>query len=50
MASHGHGAIVKVIIETALLDDDEKVLACKLAQASGAVPMKIIRSGGMSGA
>jgi deoxyribose-phosphate aldolase len=36
LASHGHGAIVKVIIETALLDDAQKVLACKLAQDAGA--------------
>jgi deoxyribose-phosphate aldolase len=35
-ASHGHGAIVKVIIETALLTEAEKTLACKLAQDSGA--------------
>ena len=35
-ASHGHGAIVKVIIETALLDDVQKTLACKLAQDAGA--------------
>jgi deoxyribose-phosphate aldolase len=35
-ASHGHGAIVKVIIETALLDDAQKALACKLAQDAGA--------------
>jgi deoxyribose-phosphate aldolase len=35
-ASHGHGAIVKVIIETALLDDGKKTLACRLAQDAGA--------------
>jgi deoxyribose-phosphate aldolase len=35
-ASADHGAIVKVIIETALLGDEEKVLACKLAQQAGA--------------
>jgi deoxyribose-phosphate aldolase len=35
-ASHGRGAIVKVIIETALLDDPKKTLACKLAQDAGA--------------
>src|SRR5580704_13583123 len=35
-ASHGHGAIVKVIIETALLDDTQKVLACRLAQDASA--------------
>lgn len=35
-ASHSKGAIVKVIIETALLDDAQKVLACRLAQDAGA--------------
>jgi deoxyribose-phosphate aldolase len=35
-ASHGHGAIVKTIIETALLDDAQKALACRLAQDAGA--------------
>jgi deoxyribose-phosphate aldolase len=35
-ASHGHGAIVKVIIETALLDDLQKTVACRLAQDAGA--------------
>lgn len=33
---HGQGALLKVIIETALLTTDEKILACKLAQDSGA--------------
>src|SRR6202040_2613975 len=36
LASHGHGAIVKVIVETALLDDTQKTLACRLAQDAGA--------------
>jgi deoxyribose-phosphate aldolase len=35
-ASHEAGAIVKVIIETALLTDDEKILACQLAKNAGA--------------
>jgi deoxyribose-phosphate aldolase len=35
-ASHGHGAIVKVIIETCLLEDAQKTLACRLAQDAGA--------------
>ncbi len=35
-ASHAHGAIVKVILETALLDDDQKTLACRLSQRAGA--------------
>ena len=34
-AAKGH-ALVKVIIETCLLTDDEKVLACKLAKEAGA--------------
>ena len=34
--SHAHGAIVKVIIETALLDDGLKNLACRLSVAAGA--------------
>jgi deoxyribose-phosphate aldolase len=36
LASHGRGAIVKVILETCLLDDAQKVLACHLAQDAGA--------------
>jgi deoxyribose-phosphate aldolase len=35
-ASHEGGAIVKVIIETALLNHDQKVLACQLAVRAGA--------------
>ncbi len=34
--SHRAGAIVKVIIETALLDDNEKAIACTLAKLAGA--------------
>lgn len=34
--AHEHGATVKVIIEAALLTDEEKRLACELAQAAGA--------------
>ncbi len=33
---HGAGAIVKVIIETALLNEEEKVTACLLAKEAGA--------------
>lgn len=33
---HSQGAILKVILETALLTDDEKVTACKLCQEAGA--------------
>lgn len=35
-ATHSAGAILKVIIETALLDDAQKVLACQLSQKAGA--------------
>jgi deoxyribose-phosphate aldolase len=35
-ASHPSGAIVKVILETALLTNEQKVLACRLSQAAGA--------------
>lgn len=34
-AAHAKNAILKVIIETALLNDEEKVRACKLAVAAG---------------
>ncbi|MDP9171730.1 MAG: deoxyribose-phosphate aldolase [Acidobacteriota bacterium] len=36
VASHDRGALLKVILETALLSDDEKRLACELAVAAGA--------------
>ena len=35
-AAHAAGALLKVIIETALLTDDEKVVACLLAKEAGA--------------
>lgn len=35
-ACHEGGALLKVIIEAVLLTDDEKVAACKAAQAAGA--------------
>ena len=35
-AGHDRGAIVKVIIETALLTDEQKILACRLSQKAGA--------------
>jgi deoxyribose-phosphate aldolase len=35
-ACHEEGAILKVILETALLSDEEKVMACQRAQAAGA--------------
>jgi deoxyribose-phosphate aldolase len=44
---HGRGALVKVIIETALLTDEEKVVACLLAKEAGADYVKT--STGFSG-
>jgi len=35
-ASHRGGAIVKTILETALLDDNQKAIACTLAKLAGA--------------
>lgn len=35
-ACHEGGAVLKVIIEAVLLSDEEKVTACRLAQAAGA--------------
>jgi deoxyribose-phosphate aldolase len=34
--AHAAGALVKVIIETALLNDEEKIVACLLAKEAGA--------------
>jgi deoxyribose-phosphate aldolase len=50
LASHGHGAIVKVIIETALLDDSQKALACRLARDAGADFVKTSTGFAKSGA
>jgi deoxyribose-phosphate aldolase len=49
-ASHGGGAIVKVILETALLDHDQKILACRLAQNAGADFVKTSTGFAKSGA
>src|SRR5580693_4839948 len=49
-ASHGHGAIVKAIIETALLNDAQKTLACRLAQDAGADFVKTSTGFSKSGA
>jgi len=55
-AARGAGAggrgpvVVKVILETALLTDDEKVLACRLAQAAGADYVKTSTGFGPGGA
>ena len=49
-ACHESGALLKVIIETALLSDDEKVTACRLAQAAGADFVKTSTGFAASGA
>jgi len=49
-AAHQGGAIVKVILETALLDDNQKALACMLAKAAGADFVKTSTGFGPSGA
>ncbi len=49
-ASHAHGAIVKVILETCLLDNAQKVLACRLAQDAGADFVKTSTGFGKAGA
>lgn len=49
-ASHSRDAIVKVIIETALLEDAQKVLACRLAQDAGADFVKTSTGFSQSGA
>jgi deoxyribose-phosphate aldolase len=49
-ASHRGGAIVKVILETALLDDPQKTEACRLAKLAGADFVKTSTGFGPSGA
>jgi deoxyribose-phosphate aldolase len=49
-ASHRAGAIVKVILETCLLSDDQKIAACRLAQMAGADFVKTSTGFGSSGA
>ncbi len=48
--SHRAGAIVKVIIETALLDDNQKTIACSLAKLAGADFVKTSTGFASSGA
>lgn len=48
--SHAAGAIVKTILETALLDDAQKAVACTLAKAAGADFVKTSTGFGPSGA
>ena len=49
-ASHKGGAIVKVIIETALLDENQKAVACTLAKLAGADFVKTSTGFAASGA
>ena len=49
-ASHRAGAIVKVILETSLLNDDQKTVACRLAQMAGADFVKTSTGFSSSGA
>jgi deoxyribose-phosphate aldolase len=48
--THEAAAMLKVILETALLDDNQKVLACTLAKAAGADFVKTSTGFGPSGA
>ena len=49
-ASHAGNAILKVIIEAALLTDEEKVVACQLAKVAGADFVKTATGFGPGGA
>ena len=49
-AAHAGGAIVKVILETALLTDDQKTAACQLAREAGAEFVKTSTGFGPHGA
>lgn len=49
-AAHAGGAIVKVILETALLDDNQKAVACTLAKVAGAEFVKTSTGFGPHGA
>jgi deoxyribose-phosphate aldolase len=49
-AAHKGGAIVKVILETALLDDEQKIAASKMAKAAGAEFVKTSTGFGPGGA
>ena len=48
--AHAAGAIVKVILETALLDDNQKAVACTLCKLAGADFVKTSTGFGPSGA
>jgi deoxyribose-phosphate aldolase len=47
---HAGGAVLKVIIEAALLSDEEKVIACQLSKAAGANYVKTSTGFGPGGA
>ncbi len=47
---HGAGALLKVILETCLLTDEEKVLGCRLAAGAGADFVKTSTGFGTAGA
>ncbi|MBI3208065.1 MAG: deoxyribose-phosphate aldolase [Candidatus Solibacter usitatus] len=49
-AAHRGGAILKVILETALLDDNQKAMACTLAKLAGADFVKTSTGFSKSGA
>jgi deoxyribose-phosphate aldolase len=49
-AAHANGGIVKVILETALLDDTEKAAACRLAKLADADFVKTSTGFGPGGA
>lgn len=49
-ARHVSGAVVKVILETSLLTDDEKILGCRLAEEAGADFVKTSTGFGPGGA
>ena len=49
-AAHSAGAIVKVILETALLDDAQKIESCRIAQQAGADFVKTSTGFGPGGA
>lgn len=49
-AAHARGAIVKVILETALLNDMEKAEGCRIAQSAGADFVKTSTGFGPGGA
>jgi deoxyribose-phosphate aldolase len=49
-ACHARSAVLKVIIEAALLSDEEKVAACMLAQSAGADYVKTSTGFGPGGA